>query len=333
MNRLKALLSLALLALPLEAATANDTMANFAAGGLTFSRTDAVGMVSEDLFLSMDEVRVNYRFRNRTDRDVSGTVAFPMPDIEDHYFSDADYPDGPPENPMRFSVTVNGKSIPFSLEKKAMVGEENVTAALRELNVPLEPYAPEVDEALRRLAPPALKRLRDAGAVEVLDNAGGSGPDTELIPRWVLRATYHWQQTFPAGQDVLIGHRYKPSVGGAVVDLDSLARSGEGIASYAEGACADRDFVRGARRWAERQRKAPVAPLARYIDYVLVTGGNWAGPIGSFKLTVDKKHPDNLVSFCGEGVKKVGPTQFEMTKTDFVPRQNIKVLILDAGKS
>ncbi len=60
-------------------ATANDTIANFAAGGLTFSRTDAVGIESEDLFLSTMEVRVTYRFRNLTAQDVDGTVAFPMP--------------------------------------------------------------------------------------------------------------------------------------------------------------------------------------------------------------------------------------------------------------
>ena len=35
-----------------------------------------------------------------------------------------------------------------------------------------------------------------------------------------------------------------------------------------------------------------------------------------------------LVSFCGRGVRKIGPTQFEMRKTDFTPQGDFSVLIL-----
>ena len=43
---------------------------------------------------------------------------------------------------------------------------------------------------------------------------------------------------------------------------------------------------------------------------------------------VDKGDADNLVSFCGEDVKKIGDTQFEVKKTDFVPDGNLAILIL-----
>ncbi len=62
--------------------------------------------------------------------------------------------------------------------------------------------------------------------------------------------------------------------------------------------------------------------MEQRLDYVLTTGGNWAlGTIGDFKLTIDKGDPDNLVSFCGENVKKTGPTTFEMTAKDYYPEQ------------
>jgi hypothetical protein len=64
------------------------------------------------------------------------------------------------------------------------------------------------------------------------------------------------------------------------------------------------------------------------IEYVLRTGANWAGPIGSFRLVVDKGDADSLISFCGEGVKRLSPTQFEMRATDFVPRRDLSILIL-----
>jgi hypothetical protein len=43
---------------------------------------------------------------------------------------------------------------------------------------------------------------------------------------------------------------------------------------------------------------------------------------------VDTENPKNLVSFCGEGVRKTGPTTFEMTAEDFFPQRNLDVLIV-----
>ena len=38
-------------------------------------------MLSENLSISVDEVNVDYVFRNQTEADVEAIVAFPMPDI------------------------------------------------------------------------------------------------------------------------------------------------------------------------------------------------------------------------------------------------------------
>ena len=64
------------------------------------------------------------------------------------------------------------------------------------------------------------------------------------------------------------------------------------------------------------------------IEYILTTGANWSGPIRDFRLVVDKGDARNLVSFCGNGVKKISPTQFEMRERDFMPEHNLYVLIL-----
>jgi Domain of unknown function (DUF4424) len=45
-------------------------------------------------------------------------------------------------------------------------------------------------------------------------------------------------------------------------------------------------------------------------------------------LVVDKGDPQNITSFCAEGVKKINATQFEMRKKNFVPSKDLKVLIL-----
>jgi hypothetical protein len=42
---------------------------------------------------------------------------------------------------------------------------------------------------------------------------------------------------------------------------------------------------------------------------------------------VDKGAPENLLSFCMDGVKKISPTQFEVRKTNFEPAKDLDILI------
>ena len=59
-------------------ALANDSTASLDAGGLNLTFNPDIRMESEDLYLSRDEVRVVYRFRNESDH-VATLVAFPLP--------------------------------------------------------------------------------------------------------------------------------------------------------------------------------------------------------------------------------------------------------------
>ena len=72
--------------------------------------------------------------------------------------------------------------------------------------------------------------------------------------------------------------------------------------------CVDPAFLAGL----DRLRRRGAATPEQRIGYILTTGGNWRSPIGDFRLVVDKGAPANLVSFCGEGVRKISPTRFEM---------------------
>ena len=69
----------------LEAASsqvqANDTSAELAIGGLTFTKNAEVSMESEELKIALDAITVRYVFLNRSTKPVTLTVAFPLPDI------------------------------------------------------------------------------------------------------------------------------------------------------------------------------------------------------------------------------------------------------------
>jgi hypothetical protein len=47
-------------------------------------------------------------------------------------------------------------------------------------------------------------------------------------------------------------------------------------------------------------------------------------------MTIDKGAADNLVSFCGTGVTKTGPTTFEVHYKNFTPTSNVSVLLIPA---
>jgi hypothetical protein len=66
----------------------------------------------------------------------------------------------------------------------------------------------------------------------------------------------------------------------------------------------------------------------RRISYVLKTGANGLGPIKQFRLVVDSRKADRLVSFCGPNLKTLTPTTTEATAKDFTPDRDLKILIV-----
>jgi hypothetical protein len=84
-------------------------------------------------------------------------------------------------------------------------------------------------------------------------------------------------------------------------------------------------------RWANAPNFKP-GTFEEYLSYVITSGANWAGPIGTFRLVVDKGD-STLVSFCGDGVRKIGPTTFEMTAKDYTPKRDIDVLFIKTNSN
>jgi hypothetical protein len=148
-----------------------------------------------------------------------------------------------------------------------------------------------------------------------------------------LRTAYYWEQVFPAKAETVIEHRYQPSVGSTVATgLDAPnPRKAESFPDYEKKYCVDQQFVGAIERLraAAKGRGQDNIPYTQQrIDYMLKTGANWAGPIQDFRLVVSKSAPDSLISFCGDGVKKISPTEFEMRRGNFTPTKDLHLLIL-----
>jgi Domain of unknown function (DUF4424) len=112
------------------------------------------------------------------------------------------------------------------------------------------------------------------------------------------------------------------------------ARDAAQESHYRETYCTDGPFTSAAQ---SLYRKAnahdpKIRASEEYLSYVITSGANWAGPIGTFRLVVDKGD-STLVSFCGDGVRKIGPTTFETTAKGYTPKRDIDVLFINTNSN
>jgi hypothetical protein len=297
------------------------------------TKNPAIEMRSEDLFISTKAVRVHYVFANTSAKDVTILVAFPMPDVTIEGLDDnIVVPSQSPTNLLGFVTTVDGQPVQAQVEQKALKNGVDITAYLKGLGIPLAPHLQSTNDRLDKLP----KAVQDALVARTLaipdDYDDGHGMEHHLSATWTLKTTYYWRQTFPAGRSINVEHNYTPSVGGT-----AGTQWGDptfvGTALYTQGRqryCIDDDFLAAATR-----AKASVTATStngymteQRIDYVLTTGANWKAPIGDFHMIIDKGATANLVSFCGTGVAKISPTQFEVHYTNFTPTKDVAILLL-----
>ena len=325
-------IALAIAAIAAVPALANDSSAELTTGGLIFVRNENVEMLSEDLAISTKEVSVRYRFLNKSDKDVTVLVAFPMPDIHvegpDEIIA---VPTEDPVNLLAFATTVNGKPVTTQVEQRVIAAGIDRTQLLRTLGIPLAPHLASTNEALDRLPRDKWEELLRIGLAEIEEYDAGRGMRKHLAARWMLQTTYYWEQTFPAKAETMIEHRYRPSVGASVqTSLGSPDEAKEPwYEEYKDKYCFNADFLAAIERARKAANSKFGAPFAEErIDYILKTGANWSGPIKEFRLVIDKGAAENLISFCGDDVKKISETKLEMKKTDYMPDGNLSILIL-----
>ncbi len=330
MRGLLVLAAVAVLAGPALAGDLADrdvSSAQLVTGGLTLAGAPLITAVSEDVFISEDQVRLRYRLRNATSAPVSAAARFALPTMRlaDVEQSTPSIPDADQANFLDAKITVDGEAVRPTTEQRAILHGVDRTATLVALKVPIDQYADAdaVDQALGRLDLTQKARLRALGLVY----EGGDG----LRANWDVQTALTWREAFAAGGDHVIELDYTPSVG---------------VFPH-PGCCAEE--LAGRRRIAEDpppalRRRGPhpgrAAPGrqrrcrrgAHYSEaFIDLQAGKptAGGTIGDFHLTVDKGEEAGPVGFCGAGVVKTGPTRFEMRRKAAPGGQTISVLFLD----
>lgn len=302
-------------------AWANDSVAGMALGGLELRQTDAIAMLSEDLYISPDLVRVRYVFRNETDEAVGTLVAFPLPELGQ--LTDMNYvslPDPGSDNYVRFETFVDSQPVALQVEHRAMLDGHDRASDLAALGVPPVPFDYwSAQEMLNALPAETLAALRAGGFL-----------DDEGLPRWTLRSTFYREQVFEPQTEVVVEHRYVPVAAGSVESVfpapaDPSDFYTEWWRDYHKEASA-RYCVSDNDEAAMRAQLSGETGLRGYstfmsheVGYILTTGANWAGPIRDFHLTVEAPGRWNWAFLCLEGIERVSPSRLVFHAQDFTP--------------
>ena len=315
---------------------ANDGFGEVGIGGLVLKNTDAISMDKEELFISAKRIRVDYLMTNQTDKDVEAIVMFPLPDVALAAESESarglfDY-----GRDLKFETKVDGKDFPITLVQRAFVGETDITDDLLKAGLPINGVAEKFEKLVLALPRETQLDLIKLGALpRNTDDAGNEvpyPPDLYFAPEWTLRSMMTRTQMFPAGKTIAVSHSYTPLEGASVGgNLGPDMRKEDYFKEKVKTYCIDDSWIAAFDKQVKKRTKgdgnAPYSEV--WLKYILKSGATWKGPIRNFRLVVDKGEKDTLVSFCGEGVKKIGPTTFEVRKKDFEPTEDLNVLLVN----
>ena len=325
--KLKLVAALLLSAFCSVAVWANDSTASFGTGGLVLTKTKAIKMRSEKLLISPSKITVDYEFENTTDKDITTTVAFPLPVLEISPGANWALPtQGKRANYVDFKVTVAGQSVTpaehFSLTNDV---RGTKTALLKKLSIPLLPEFEDYQKFEN--LPGATLKLLQAKGLFIKDS-------TE--PIWNVQTTYTWPQTFPAKQLLAVHHEYRPITGIGFL----MIIADDKLASYEDDFI--KDFCVSGPQQTHIEQLA--AKLSTTVDdqghqepktlqwartqYVLTTANNWQGPIGDFQLTIDTEAPENTIATCFKGLHSVSPTLHQLHAKNYRPLQNVDFKVI-----
>lgn len=308
----KALILLLLLA---GAAHANDSMGTVSTSGIKYLKNPHIDMQSEDLYISENQIRVHYKFKNTSSQDITETVLFPLPIVPAATVSDFADTKGLVDS---FRIYADGKPVRPQAHVRAYFERSNgslvdVTADLKKCGLSdqelMHPWTKKQDG---EKIDSKIGACRSAKVQSMLSK------QTDELSYWSSQIIYSWKQTFKAGSVTEIKHQYTPLVGGSFLPSLKAKDSKAFIDEY----CMDENFLKNFKT-VEGGSK-----VYHHLGYILTTGANWAKPIGKFTLTIDRE-PNTVISLCWDkSLRKVGPNRFQAVKENFLPKKDLDIIFV-----
>lgn len=305
-----------ILPLLLAAATAhaNDSTGFVETGGIQYLKNSHIEMQREDLYISQQQIRVSYTFKNNSAQDITETVLFPLPEIP--ATPDGDFADTAGLI-NSFRIWADGKAVKPQIHVRAFFETQDskkadITAKLKQCGLTDdELMAPWTNKYYHEKVSAKINACLIPQAAKLKLKS-----DDDISDFWSAQIVYSWKQTFKAGKTTNIKHQYTPLLGGSFLYPPLFEKGDEMDKAY----CISDDLRR---TLADPKRKMH---FYTQLGYILTTGANWAKPIGKFTLTIERE-PGQLVSLCWDkSLRKISPTVFRAEKTDFLPRKDLDII-------
>ena len=241
---------------------------------------------------------------------------------------------------LNFSVKVDGRPVVAQHKIVTLKEGADVTPLMTKHNLPLSP-----DVAACRNLPlinfdqaECKTRIRKLQTLHLADSYGQ--------PLWKKNVQFTWDQSFPAGQQVVGEYSYHPATGFLSVHFDDERPPLESLAvgllhtgcflsnaSLNERTGLEYDITNWLLKKFSDDLQTPENNKGTYlyeVSYLLATEGQSKRPIKSFKLLVE--HPEGGTVqasplWTDMIFKRISPTQVEATRSNFIPRSNLSVII------
>ena len=169
-------------------------------------------MVSEDLYVSAEQVRVRYVFRNRTPR--AGAPHRRLPAARSRPRRRRR---GRPRPSLGdFSTRVDGRPVRMQVERRAFAARRRSQRAAAPARHPVRRRRERRrSRAGQRGARPAAAGASSGGSSgSAWSKAMTTAAGAATTRAGLVKETWHWEQVFPAGRDLVVEHSYAPGTGG-----------------------------------------------------------------------------------------------------------------------
>ena len=108
--------------IPLSTYTlANDSTGYVGTGGIQYLKNSQIAMQSEDLFISKKLIKVDYLYKNLSNKVVTETILFPLPRIDNFFESDFAHTE---QLLKSFKILVDGKNIKPEMHVRTFIQKD-----------------------------------------------------------------------------------------------------------------------------------------------------------------------------------------------------------------
>jgi Domain of unknown function (DUF4424) len=285
--------------------------------GLSIASHQDLTIEAIDIAVSATSVTYSYRLGNTGTAALTLAASVALPSLKASSKEDETYriATGNGENPIGLSIRADDKPVDAKTITRAVALDIERTAEIKALNLPLVPFGPDIDKALKGLAPDALARLTQLGLI--------SPPDDQRGPQradWALNVTYAWDQVLPPDKTTTIAMTFRPVSGSFELNADTA----DTLDDLKEDACLADQLIKPLKAKAAKS-PTPVTEIAISI----VNPTRWV-PTPSPTITVQKPKPDTVVALCASNVKTY-PSHVTAKVSDDEESEDLRVVLIGAA--